>query len=237
LLAVLHARKTTGALTLARPPARKLLLLEDGRPVFAASNQPEERFAARCVREGVLGAEAIEVLSALMGPKEPLHEALLARGLLDDARRTSMFSDQIREIVWSTFDWRDGSYQLLTGPRARRPIVRVDIEMGDLILEGFRRGATLERLREDLPTGLALARAAPSPGAGTQPIDPEGLPLSGPEALLLSHADGTKTISDLIVLSGMDERSALAFLACCRAMGILGEVRRALAGTRRIGFM
>ena len=32
-------------------------------------------------------------------------------------------------------------------------------------------------------------------------------------------------------------QKALAFLAGCRAAGILAEVRRALAGTRRIGFM
>ena len=231
VLAALHAARTTGALTLVQPPARKLVLLENGHPVFAASNVPSERFAVRCVREGILGAEAIEVLAALIGPKEPLNEALLARGLLDEARRSRMFGEQIREILWSTFEWRTGEYRLLTGPRARRPIARVRIHAGDLILEGFRRTSTIERLREDLPAGLALARATAAP------FELEELPMSEPEALMLSLADGTKTISDLVLLSAMDERSALAFLAGCRAIGILDEVRRALAGTRRIGFM
>ncbi len=231
LMAALHTARTTGALTLARPPVKKLILLEEGRAVFAASNLPSERFAARCVREGILSAGALKILVAEIGPREPLNEALLARGLLDDAQRTRMFVEQVREIIWSTFDWREGSYRLLAGPRARRPITRVDIAPQDLVLEGFRRMATIERLREDLPPTLALARA-------TRPdADFRDLPMAGPEALMLAHADGTKTISDLVVLSGMDERDALAFLAGCRALGILDEVSRALAGTGRMGFM
>jgi ActR/RegA family two-component response regulator len=231
LLAALHAAGATGALTLAQAPLKKLVLLEEGRPVFAASNLPSERFSARCVREGILSVEAIEVVAALIGPKEPVHEALLARGLIDDARRTRMFEDHIREILWSTFEWRTGTYRLLAGTRARRPIVRVQIPAGELILEGFRRTAALARLRQDLPGGMALARgAAPA-------VALADLPMSEPEAQMLSLADGTKTVSDLVVLAGVDERSALAFLAGCRAMGILEEVRRALAGTRRIGFM
>jgi DNA-binding response OmpR family regulator len=231
LMTALHTARTTGALTLARPPVKKLILLEEGRAVFAASNLPSERFAARCVREGILSARALKILVAEIGPREPLNEALLARGLLDDAQRTRMFVEQVREIIWSTFDWREGSYQLLAGPRARRPITRVDIAPQDLVLEGFRRMATIERLREDLPATLALARAT------TPAVDFRDLPMAGPEALMLAHADGTKTISDLVVLSGMDERDALAFLAGCRALGILDEVSRALAGTGRMGFM
>ena len=231
LLAALHTTRATGALTLARPPVKKLLLLQEGRTVFGASNVPSERFGVRCVREGILSAEDLQVLAASLGPREPLNEALLARGLLDEARRTRMFEAQIREILWSTFAWREGTYRLLAGLRARRPIAPTDLRTGDLILEGFRRAMTLERLREDVPRTLALATGAAPAFAVHE------LPMSQQEARMLAHADGTKTAADLVVLSGMPERSALAFLAACRAVGTLDEVTRALAGTGRIGFM
>ncbi len=54
---------------------------------------------------------------------------------------------------------------------------------------------------------------------------------------MLAHADGTKTVADLVVLSGMPERDALAFLQGCREIGVLDEVSQVLSGTRRIGFM
>jgi hypothetical protein len=231
LLATLRVARATGALTLARGPLKKLVLFEQGRPVFAVSNVPSERFAVRCVREGVLSREVLDAVLAEIGPRSPLNEALVARGLLDDARRVSMIGDQISEILWSTFAWREGSYRLLDGSRARRPIARMVLRPGDLVLEGFRRTATLERLRLDLPDMLALAPAADPPFAlGDLTIAPG-------EATMLGQADGTKTIRDLIVLSGLDERSSLAFLQGCREIGILDEVTRALAGTRRIGFM
>ncbi len=231
LLAALHVARATGALTLARGPLKKLVLFEQGRPVFAVSNVPSERFAVRCVREGVLSPDALGTILAEIGPRSPLNEALVARGLLEDARRVSMIGDQISEILWSTFAWREGSYRLLAGSRARRPIARMVLCPGDLVLEGFRRTATLERLRLDLPDMLALAPAADPPFA------PGDLAIAPGEASMLGQADGTKTVRDLIVLSGLDERSSLAFLQGCREIRILDEVTRALAGTRRIGFM
>ena len=231
LLTALHVARATGALTLARGPLKKLALFEQGRPVFAVSNVPSERFAARCAREGVLSPKVLGTVLEEIGPRSPLNEALVARGLLDDARRVSMIGDQISEILWSTFAWREGSYRLLVGSRARRPIARMVLFPGDLVLEGLRRTATLERLRLDLPDMLALAPAAAPPFAlGDLAIAPG-------EAYMLGQADGTKTVRDLIVLSGLDERNSLAFLQGCREIGILDEVTRALAGTRRIGFM
>ncbi len=231
LLAALYTAEATGALTLARGPFKKLVLFERGRPVFAVSNVPSERFAARCVREGVLSPEALDAVLTEIGPKVPLNEALVARGLLDDGCRVRMMGEQIREILWSTFAWSEGSYRLLHGPRARRPIARVELFPGDLVLEGIRRTASLESLRRDLPDALALA-----PAAGPV-FELHQLAIAPGEASMLAQADGTKTVGDLVVLSALDERSALAFLQGCREVGVLDAVSRLLAGTRRIGFM
>jgi hypothetical protein len=78
-----------------------------------------------------------------------------------------------------------------------------------------------------LDRGVALARSAEGP------LDV----LDAARAALLESADGTKTIADLLALARLPEREALAFLAEARDAGILREVPRVLAGTRRIGFM
>jgi CheY-like chemotaxis protein len=231
LLAALHVAQVTGALTLTRGLLKKLVLFEQGRPVFAISNVPAERFGARCLREGLISRDELELFLAEIGPKTALGEVLVARGLLTAEHRTRMVADQIREILWSTMSWRDGAYRLLVGPSARRAIVRVELRTGDVVLEGLRRTATLEDLRQDLPGSLALAPAA------DPAFELYDLALSKGEAAMLAHADGTKTAADLVVLSGMPERDALAFLLGCREIGVLDEVSRVLSGTRRIGFM
>ena len=95
----------------------------------------------------------------------------------------------------------------------------------------MRRVSSLERLREDLPGEVALA-PAPDP-----PFPPARLGLRPLEAELLACADGTKAVADLVSLSGLPEREALACLQACRLLGVLREVERALASTRRMGFL
>ena len=231
LLAALHAAGVTGSLTLSRGRLRKLLLLEEGGPVFAASNEPAERFASRCLREGLLSPGALAGLMAEIGPRMPLNEALLARGLIDLPARARLMRDQVRDLIWSTFPWREGSYRVSPGVRARRPIVPVELRVGPLILEGLRRGAVLESLRKELPPSLALV-------PGQKPALPAGeLDLSPPEAAMVAQADGTKSVRDLLRLSGLPERQALAVLQGCLDTGVLDPANRLLSATRRMGFM
>ncbi|ABS26066.1 DUF4388 domain-containing protein [Anaeromyxobacter sp. Fw109-5] len=229
LCVALHVGQATGALTLERGPVRKLLLVERGVPVYAASNVAAERFSTICVRRGEVTPEAVETMSRA-APDERLGDALVARGLMTAERRVALVQAQVRAIVWSTFEWREGRYAFQPG---RPPEGRVDLRlpMADLVLEGMRRASTLPCLRAELP---AHAHLAPSPDPA---FELYALKLRREEAKLLALADGTKGVSDLVRLSEVPERDALAFLQACRVMRVLDEVERLLAGTRRIGFM
>ncbi|HUK66359.1 MAG TPA: DUF4388 domain-containing protein [Anaeromyxobacteraceae bacterium] len=231
LLAALHAAKATGALTLTQGRVRKLVLLEAGHPVFAASNAPAERFAARCLRERILSPKALASIMAEIGPNSPLNEALLARGLLDLERRARMLRDQVSELLWSTFAWREGYYRMSVGVRARRPIVPVELRAGELIFEGLRHTAELESLRRELPDPLSLV-----PGQAPAFRLAE-LRLKAGEEAMVAQADGSRSVHDLVALSGLGEHQALAVLQGCLDVGVLDAVSRLLTGTRRMGFM
>jgi CheY-like chemotaxis protein len=229
LLVALHLGQATGALTLSRGPVRKIVVVEQGAPVYAASNVGAERLGAICVRRGVVGAERLEALRRER-PLARTADLLLGAGLLPPERRVALVAGQIRAIAWSTFEWREGSYEFQLGrpPAARVP---VRIAMGELVLEGMLRASTLPRLRAELPADLHLA---PSPDPA---FELYALGLRAREARLLSLADGTKSVADLVRLSDQPEREALAFLQACRVMRVLDDAERVLASTRRIGFM
>jgi ActR/RegA family two-component response regulator len=229
LLVALHVGQATGALTLTRGPVKKIVAVERGAPVYAASNVASERMGAICVRRGILGAERLEELHKAT-PGQRTAELLLAAGLLTPERRAELVMAQIRAVAWSTFEWRAGSYRFQAGrpPAARLPL---RLDPGDLILDGMRRATTLERLRAELP---AEAHLAPRPDPAFELYALRILPA---EAHLLTLADGTKSVADLVRLSDRTERDTLAFLQACRAMRILDEVTRVLASTRRMGFL
>jgi CheY-like chemotaxis protein len=229
LLVALHLGQATGALTLTRGPVKKILVVDEGMPVYAASNVGAERLGAICVRRGVVTAERLEALRKER-PAARTAELLAAAGLLSPEKRAELVAGQIRLVAWSTFEWREGSYEFQLGrPPAGR--VPVKIAMGDLVLEGMLRASTLPRLKAELPAELHLA---PSPDPA---FELYALGLRAREARLLAHADGTKSVVDLLRLTDLPERDALAFLQACRVMRVLDDADRVLASTRRIGFM
>jgi len=229
LLVALHVGQATGALTLARGPVKKIVAVERGAPVYAASNVAAERFGAICVRRGLLPAERLEELRRA-SPDRSTTGLLVGAGLLTADLRAELVTAQIRAIAWSTFEWRTGSYRFEAGrpPAARMPL---RLDPGDLILNGMRKATSLERLRSELP---AEAHLAPRPDPAFELYSLRILPA---EARLLTSADGTKSVADLVRLSDLPERETLGFLQACRAMRILDEVGRVLASTRRIGFL
>jgi CheY-like chemotaxis protein len=229
LIVALHLVQASGALTVTRGPVKKILVVQQGAPVYAASNVGAERLAAICVRRGIVTAERLEVLRKER-PAARTADLLAGAGLLAPEKRIELVSGQVRAIAWSTFEWREGTYEFQLGrpPAARVP---VKIAMGDLVLEGMLRASTMPRLQAELPASLHLA---PSPDPA---FELYALGLRAREARLLALADGTKSVSDLVRLSDLPERDALAFLQACRVMRVLDEAERVLASTRRIGFM
>jgi CheY-like chemotaxis protein len=229
VLAALHVGQASGALTLVRGPVKKILAFEGGAPVYAASNLAEERFGALCVRCDLVTAERLAALRAT-APDRRTAELLLEAGVIDAARRAELLAGQIRAVAWSAFGWRDGEYRFQAG-RAPSGRVPIRLDLGELILEGVRRTAALDELRAELPAAVHLA---PTPAPA---FELYALRLSAAEAHLLTLADGTKAVGDLVRLSDLSERDVLAFLQACRDLRILDEVERVLASTRRMGFM
>lgn len=229
LLVALHQAQATGALTVIRGPVKKILCVERGVPVYAASNVGTERFASICIRRGLVTPERLEALRA-EAPGARTAELLVAKGVITPAQRAEIILGQIKIILWSMFEWRDGTYELQLA-RPPEPRVEVTLPMGDVVLEGMLRASTLQTLQSELPLAANLA-PAPDPA-----FELYALGLRPKEAHLLSLADGTKSVRDLVALSEMPERDALAFLQACRVMRVLDEVQRVMASTRRMGFM
>jgi CheY-like chemotaxis protein len=229
LLVALHQAQATGALTIVRGPVKKIFCVERGVPVYAASNVGAERFGSICVRRELVAAEVLDTLRRER-PQARIGELMVESGLLSPDQRAEIIAGQIKAILWSMFEWREGSYEFQLA-RPPEPRVAVTLPMADLILEGMLRASTLPVLRGELPLDLNLA---PSTDPG---FEIYALGLRPPEAHLLSLADGTKRVRDLVALSELPERDALAFLQACRLMRVLDEVERVMASTKRIGFM
>lgn len=231
LLNAFYLAQATGALTLSRGKAKKLVYVERGVPVFAASNVQLDRLGQYCVRRGLLTGDELVKLLAEAKPGERTGDVMVRRGFLSEDLRKSLVEEQVKDVIWSTFEWTEGRYAFEVRYRPRRELIKLDLLPGELILQGIRRAVPLVRLRQEVPAATVLA-PRPDPA-----WDLAALKLSDAEARILVFADGTKSVEDLLSLSDLPEREARSFLYGCRVMGILDEARRVLASTKRIGFM
>ena len=216
LLTALYQGQQTGELRLRRNEIVKVIAVHGGRPVFAASNLSSERFARFAVRKGRLPAEKLAFVQA-EARRAGLRngEAMVALGLLTEEERAELVVQQIKELIWSAFDWTEGEYQFVLRASPRPDLIQVSISPGPLILEGIRTTYSLVRLRE-----LVDAQQRFFPTADP-PYQLHELQLGDKEALLLAHADGSKSVEDLTVLSDLNEREALALLHGLCRIGIL----------------
>lgn len=217
LLAGFHERRWSGELRLRRGEILKVVGVLEGRIRFAASNVRSERLGGFASRAGRLTGDALARVQAEVARSSGrTADAMIALGLLSRAELTGLVAQQVREIVWSALEWPDGTYQLALVPRRRPKLLELGLEpLGPLILEGFRRGPSLLRLRELIAPSTRF-EPAPDP-----PFHPADLGLAVEEALVLAHADGTKDVEDLIVLSGLCERAVLATLLALWQVGVL----------------
>lgn len=209
--------------------AIKVMSLEAGQAVYAASNLAHERFARFCARKGLLPSQDLEAVAQL-AKEEGLKtgDAMVRLGILDEQKRRQLLEDQVKEIIWSTFSWADGEFAFVPDKPLKPGVVKIAVFPGQLILDGCLR-EPLVSLRARLKLAMKLFPAV------DPPYQLEELQFTSDQAQLIAWADGTKTIADLLALTDLDEREALGLLYGLLQAGLL-EQRTELQRARRVSF-
>lgn len=232
LLNACHQSRFTGSLELSTDGDDLSLRFRSGRAVGAVTSRPEGAFTQFCVDLGALPLEKKDELDAVGAQEELAPVELLARlDLLDPEGRVRLASDHLRALAWRALSWTGGTSRLVSRDSQTDASVQPSpsVSVPELIFEGILATAELDGLREALPESTRLTPTA------DPPYELGELPLNGPQAYVLAHADGSKSISDLLVLSDLDERGLLATLHAMVQLGIL-EPRRPARATRRITY-
>jgi len=220
LLTAHYQARHSGELRLRQGNVVKVFYFDKGQPTYAASNLSTERFGRFSLRQGVITAAQLEEV-ARIAKEQNLRtaEAMMKLGLLTAERRRELVSQQVREIIWSTFSWREGEYTFAPKRPPSAGLVKLSVYPGNLILQGVQRTETLVTLRQKVPPKRRYVPTA------DPPYELHQISLSGGQALLLAHSDGSKTVEDLLSLSDLAEKEALATLVGFELLGLLSERR------------
>ncbi|MBS2029201.1 MAG: response regulator [Deltaproteobacteria bacterium] len=226
LLAAAHQGKLTGELRLKRGQVVKVIWLDAGRPIYAASNVAAERFGRHAVAKGILTADDLLTVQELAAREQvKTGEAMVRLGLLSADTRSALLHDQALQIIASTFEWPDGEHQFISRKVGKADVMPLALSLPAVMLAGFLR-VPLVKLRDRLPRDKMLS-PAPDPV-----FELHQLELSPAQARLVMAADGTKTVEDLVSLADMEEREALALLEMLLELRVIEP--RASSANKRI---
>lgn len=185
--------RETGELGVQRGQVKKIVYFQDGMPVFALSNLLSDRLGQFLVRTGKIRPEQLaDVALMAQRTKRRTGDILVERGLLRDTERVYYVGQQVKAIIYSLFAWEEGTYVMSFGDKALGETLKLDVNPANLIVRGVKKLYKVERVKRI----LALEdRLVPS----RQPVyPPSDIELERWETELLSHADGTRTVAELI---------------------------------------
>jgi hypothetical protein len=222
LLNELQAASATGILSLTSGGARKALYLSAGRVVFAASNLPSDRLGEVLLREGKITPEQNESSVRGLAQGRRQGRVLVEMGALSPDELWWAVQTQVREIVFSVFQWDEGQFHFEDSVLPEREKITVDLDVTALVLEGIRRMDPAGAVRARHPDGYLVVERGETPA--------EKL-LHPWEQHVLSLVDGEKSVVELCHESEVGEeqtQKALYAFLCTGIVRARGRKVRAL---------
>ena len=151
MLATIHRYRVPGIVSVSREGRARRIYVDDGHVVYAASNEKDQGLAAFLLSQGLLDAEtAREAEERRARDGLRMGQVLLQMGVLTPERLNTAITGQIREILLGAFEWDAGEAVFEAGARRSADLVRVDLPIPEVIVEGIRRTVNVKRLVQRL---------------------------------------------------------------------------------------
>ena len=203
LLNLINLARKTGQLIVDSRNGSAQVFFEEGKLVYAAAGGQDGRLTTMLVRAGKLTdtqAAKINEQPESRNDRE-LGALLIQAGHLSQSDIVASVKAYVLDVVYRLFAWTDGTFRFEPSqlPPADRVIkVRVDLE--NVIMEGSRRIKEIERLKEELPDLDVALRFTDRPDARLRNIN-----LSVEEWRVVSFINPKNSIRQIAQANNMSE--------------------------------
>jgi hypothetical protein len=211
ILQHLRLGRSTGILSLVSGGARKAVYLSEGRVVFASSNLPNDRLGEILIHEGKITVEEYEASIKAISKGKRQGKALVEMGALSPKDLWEGVQFQVKEIVYSIFQWDEGQFHFEESSLPEKERITVDLDIRDLILAGVRRVDAAGRIQTRYPEGDLLFERVPGEEVRLEPY----------EAHVLKLVDGERSVLEICRESEIGDNETLKLLYALATVGVL----------------
>ena len=209
VLTFLNMGRRSGLLAMERADQETKLFIRDGNPVFATSSRDDLRLGDMLIRMRKVTAEALSrALDGHRGRGYRLGQALLAERLLTEAELASFLKVQVSEVIFDTFEWKDGVFTFWDKVPPPATAVTLIMDLQNLIMEGSRRIDERGRLSGIFPDKDMIVEAMANPDRVKHSVT-----MTPEEWKVFFLLDGRRSLSEICRLVGNpDELATLEIL-------------------------
>ena len=212
ILRYLDQIRATGILTLVSGGARKAIYLKEGRVVFASSNLPNDRLGEILIREGKITVEEYEASIRAISKGKRQGKVLVEMGALSPKDLWDGVQFQVREIVYSVFQWEEGQFHFEESTLPDKERITVALDVVQVVLAGIRRVEAHGRIQRHYPApDLVLENIADPPPGGLEPY----------EEHVRALVDGERSVADISRESEIGENESLKVLYALRSANLV----------------
>jgi hypothetical protein len=210
-------QKDSGVLTLTGDVAEKSVYIQNGHPVFATSNDRDDRLGQIFFKAGIVSLEnLLEALDQSIAAKKRLGTVLVEKDLIQARDLVDGVRTQVRNIICSLFLWTRGRYRYVPGALPTDEVITLKLGAGNIILDGIRRIESWERIWEAVGPLHAKYRTAPATTEFTKDLS-----LSLEEWTLLSHCEQPMALRDILKQSTLTDYEICRLFWALMTLGIV----------------
>ena len=218
---LLHERRANGLLEVRQLGVVKTVTLEDGRIVFAASSDPDDRLGELLMRQGRITLAQYLAAGRDIGPDRRLGTVLVEHGAIGPAALVRVVIEQVQEILYGLFQWTGASYRLVERPSSSdQEAITLRLSTPDILVEGIRRVESWSRI--DRGVGGPEARYARVEGWAAAGRHIKALPDAGRE-LLDGFEDGSTVSGICRGARGLSDFEVCRLVWALKVTGLLSQ--------------
>lgn len=226
LLIQLRRGSSTGILSVEADGTRKAIYFHNGQVVFATSNSPSDRLGETLLRLGKISVDEYELSLGQISHGRRQGKVLIEMGAMAPQDLWEGVETQVREIVFSLFEWPSGEFVFESTTLPQKEKVTVSFDPLMLVLEGLRR----------IDPDGALKGRYPDPGLILECIkDVDQKALEPYERHILAVVDGQRSVAELCKESEIGDgetQKTLYALFCAGFLRVRGRKIRATGASQ-----
>jgi curved DNA-binding protein CbpA len=207
----------TGLLVLSNGPATKKIYIRTGGIVYATSNTAEDGLIETVLRAGKITSDQYRQLSDISQKKgKPQAAMLVELGYLKPEDIIWSVKKQVEEIIFSVFQWEDGSFAFFESPRLPDKVITLKLSTTDIIYRGVKGIRSIASITNALPPLNTVLRYS------ADPIDLfQDISIDAADNTILALVDGKHTLKEILSLSPLGDFQTMGTLYALLSTRIL----------------